>query len=116
MGTWISKERADKRRDDEQSLRKALIDLGLREVKPDKEDRTWGVSVSRETRIKSFNPTPGEPEDGYVYGHRKDFEAIKTLEVPDDLKDLIASLVDSWHKAKETDDLDARIAKIRGVL
>ncbi len=116
MGIWISKERAEKKHYDEQSLRMSLLDMSLDEVTPEEKDDIWGVPVSRETKIIDTSSSSGLLPDGYIFGHVKDMESIRSLDVPESLKNLIAELVNVWHESEQAGELDAKIAKIREAL
>lgn len=117
MGTWVTQARANKQPYEERSLREQLIDMGLSEVRPDdSNDLIWGVPVSRATRIIDFGVPPDLLPDGYIYGHAKDREAVRNLDVPEPLKYLIATLVDTWHEAEQAGELDAKVTQIRATL
>lgn len=96
MGVWISAARiAEAERAD---LRRQFVDMSLSEA----ELAAWRqvpVPVSRLTRVTPLHSLESEQAEGYIYGHRKDLEAIGRLAVPEALRQELAATVDNWHSA-----------------
>jgi hypothetical protein len=117
MATWISQARQRLGSTDEQ-LSNQLIDMSLVDVESDRHQDwgPWGIPVQRTTRIVPINPNPDEVPAGYIYGHRKDFEAIKQLSLPDELKRVFAEVTNSWHNAELNNDTTVVASKIRTAL
>ena len=106
MGTWIRQGRVRPRYNDD-AMREQVVSMAFTDVEHNTSSIVWGVPITRRTRITPLHPTEGELAEGYVYGHKKDSEAINGLDVPNDLKRLLGSLTDLWHNTN-VPDIDSK--------
>ncbi|MBP9738182.1 hypothetical protein KBD20_00665 [Candidatus Saccharibacteria bacterium] len=117
VATWIRQARQHSSTTG-QELANELTELGLSDVHSDDVGSygPWGIPVERTTRIVPLHPTGSERPEGYIYGHRKDFEAIERLSLPDDLRRVFADVAASWHGAELEGDASALADGIRATL
>lgn len=117
MATWIRQGRKQAHKTDSE-LRNSAVSLGLTDIEGDDigSHGPWGVPVERTTRIISLQPNDSERPEGYIYGHRKDFEAIEGLALPNDLKRVFADVAATWHEAELEGDSSALAESLRASL
>lgn len=117
MATWMRQGRKHPIKSDRE-LRNSLIQLSLTDINRDDtgEHGPWGVPVERTTRVVPLYPTESELAEGYVFGHRKDFEAIEGLSLPDELKLVFADVTATWHGTELEGDSSAFAESLRATL
>jgi hypothetical protein len=94
-GTWLRESRiqADRR----ERVEHYLVDMALQDVDGGLD---IGIPVNRLTRVVPFYPTRTDKTDGYIIGHERELDAIRSLPFPVAVRKAMASAARAVHRSE----------------
>lgn len=113
MATWVRRSTTERGLTyDNRTLHEYLAEVTMTDVsKEDEGDVIWGIPVERSTVIRDF-----ADNEGYVFGHKQELQAIAGLEIDARLKDVLTLVTASWHSSELARNGKASFADVQDAL
>lgn len=109
MGAWMSPSRISEYT--RESLREDLVDMSLADAGAGRK-LFIPVPVRRLTRVLPFHPASEAESEGYVYGHEKELDQIRNLDVPKSLGNVLTLAMSAWHESELRHDGAPRFGEV----